>query len=67
MAVEVNRASETFEHSRPRELFSTQAVGIYTRFAVTADGQRFAILVGAVERLPEPATVVVNWGAALRK
>lgn len=68
MSVEVKiSASGAFEYSQPRELFSTRALGIYSRFAVTPDGERFVVLTRTEEDMPRPATVVVNWAAGLKK
>jgi hypothetical protein len=68
MAVEV-KAGSGFQAGRPRLLFQTSAfTGTPTgRYAVTADGQRFLINSEMEEAVGEPATVILNWTAALKK
>jgi len=68
MAVEV-KAGTGFEAGIARPLFQTR---VYTsafagRYAVTRDGQRFLIISEAEESAGEPATVILNWPAALKK
>ncbi len=68
MAVEV-KTGTGFEASIARPLFQTR---VYTsafagRYAVTRDGQRFLIISEAQEAVGEPATVILNWPAALKK
>jgi Tol biopolymer transport system component len=68
MAVEV-KAGSGFQAGRPRPLFQTSAfTGTPAgRYAVTADGQRFLINSEMEEAVGEPATVILNWTAALKK
>ncbi len=68
MAVEV-KAGTRFEAEIPRPLFQTR---VFTGapgagYAVTGDGQRFLILSEAEGAAGEPATVFLNWPAALNK
>ena len=68
MAVEV-KAGTRFEAEIPRPLFQTR---VFTdapaaSYAVTGDGQRFLILSEAEGEAGDPATVVLNWPAALNK
>jgi Tol biopolymer transport system component len=71
MAVEVKTAGGRFEPGNPKALFPTRAVVIPGRFpavyAVTADGQRFLINTEGDEPVSQPATVVINWTAGLKK
>ena len=67
MAVEV-KAGAGFAAGIPRPLFPTRAIpGGWARYAVTADGQRFLIISEAEQAASEPATVVLNWPAGLKK
>ena len=70
MAVEVKTAGG-FEAGIPKALFPTRASmppGLSTAaYAVTADGQRFLINSEGEEAASQPATVVMNWTAGLRK
>jgi eukaryotic-like serine/threonine-protein kinase len=67
MAVEV-KAGSGFQAGRP-PLFETSAfTGTPAgRYAVTADGQRFLINSEMEEAVGEPATVILNWTAALKQ
>jgi len=71
MAVEVKTAGDRFEAGAPRALFSTRAAviaaGFYTVYTVTGDGQRFLIITEGDEVVSQPATVVMNWTAGLKK
>jgi len=68
MAVEVKTGSG-FEAGIPRPLFQTPVfTAAYAgRYAVTADGQRFLINSEAEGAAGEPATVILNWPATLKK
>ncbi len=69
MAVEV-KAGAGLEVGIPRPLFQTRvSLGgiLAARYAVTRDGQRFLIISEAAEAFGEPATVILNWPAALKK
>jgi Tol biopolymer transport system component/predicted Ser/Thr protein kinase len=71
VAVEVKTAGDRFEAGAPRALFQTRAAmiaaGFYTVYTVTADGQRFMIITEGDEVVSQPATVVMNWTAGLKK
>jgi hypothetical protein len=72
MAVEVRTTGDKFEAGLPRALFPTRAIAVgsgllFSVYAVTADGQRFLIITEGEEALLQPATVVVNWAAGLKK
>jgi Tol biopolymer transport system component len=66
MAVDV-KAGAMLEPGIPRKLFST-GLGPPTddQYAVTADGQRFLVLM-PVDTAPPTITVVLNWTAGLKK
>jgi Tol biopolymer transport system component len=67
MAVGI-KALATLEPGTPRRLFSTAGVSIeMDQYAVTADGQRFLVLVPAGDATSSPITVVLNWTAGLKK
>jgi hypothetical protein len=68
MAVEV-KAGTRFEAEIPRPLFQTRvfAAAAGAGYAVTGDGQRFLILSEAEGAAGEPATVLLNWLAALNR
>ena len=71
MAVSVNPAARDFNAGVPRPLFEVTTPEISApyswHYAVTGDGQRF--LVNNVNRTSSsiPITVLLNWGAALKK
>jgi dipeptidyl aminopeptidase/acylaminoacyl peptidase len=71
MAVEVRTSSGRFEVGLPRALFPTRATvlsGVFhTVYAVSADGGRFLINTEGEEAASQPATVVMNWKAGLKK
>ena len=66
MATEVKSSASSFEIGSTHELFATRPYGVFGRFDVSADGQRFAIPFEAGQ--PTAAiTLVVNWPAELKK
>ena len=66
MATEVKSSGTSFEIGSTHELFATRPYGVFGRFDVSADGQRFAIPYEAGQ--PSAAiTLVVNWPAELKK
>ena len=65
MAVDV-RTSDGFEAGAPRALFLIRPAGVH-RYDVTADGQRFLVSLPTEEAISAPATVVLNWYAALKQ
>jgi len=70
MAVEVKTIGGRFEAGLPRALFPTRAAitpSLYMVYAVAPGGQRFLILTESEEVVSQPATVVVNWTARLKK
>jgi hypothetical protein len=68
MAVEVNGSSGTFESGIPKPLFPLRAnLGVGSPYDVTADGQRFLAASLVEQDVAPPATVVMNWTAALKK
>ena len=65
-AAEVRAHASSFEVGAIRTLFETRPYGVFGKFDVTADGQRFIVAYEA----GAPATVitlVVNWPAALKQ
>jgi len=67
MAVTVT-TKPNFETGVPERLFAGRfRTGIAAQFNVTPDGQRFLITVPMTTNGSSPATVVLNWTAALRK
>jgi hypothetical protein len=71
MAVEVRTAGGRFEAGIPKALFPTRVnlrPGLSTEsYAVRADGQRFLIASEDDEAVSQPATVVLNWTAGLKR
>ncbi len=66
MATEVKASGSSFEVGATHALFATRPYGVFGRFDVSPDGQRFAIPYEAGQ--PSAAiTLVVNWPAALKK
>jgi serine/threonine protein kinase len=66
VAVEVKASGSSFEVGAIHALFATRPYGVFGRFDVLADGQRFAIPYEAGQ--PSAAiTLIVNWDAELRK
>jgi serine/threonine protein kinase len=66
MVTEVKSSGSSFEIGSTHALFSTRAYGVFGRFDVSADGQRFAIPFEAGQ--PSAAiALVVNWPAELKK
>ena len=66
MATEVKANGSSLEVGATHALFGTRPYGVFGRFDVSADGQRFAIPYEAGQ--PSAAiTLVVNWPAALKK
>jgi serine/threonine protein kinase/Tol biopolymer transport system component len=66
MATEVKSSGSSFEVGATHALFATRPYGVFGRFDVSADGQRFAIPYEAGQ--PTTAiTLVVNWPAELKK
>jgi len=66
MATEVKASGSSFEVGATHALFGTRPYGVFGRFDVSADGQRFAIPYEAGQ--PSAAiTLVVNWPAELKK
>ena len=71
MSVEV-KTTPQFEASVPKFLIQapvalTHAMEAGYHYAVSADGQRFLLLLPVQETTPSPITVVQNWTAGLRK
>ena len=66
MAVEV-KAGAALEPGVPRKLFSIgRRFPTWDQYAVTADGQRFLVLMPG-DTAPTTITVVLNWTAGLKK
>jgi eukaryotic-like serine/threonine-protein kinase len=66
MATQVKSSSSSLEIGSTHMLFATRAYGVFGRFDVSADGQRFAIPYETGQ--PSAAiTLVVNWPAELKK
>ena len=68
MAVEV-KVNSTFHAGVPKALFDTRIPsGSFPSFTVTGDGQRFLLptLLGEAAA-PQPAAVVLNWTAAIKR
>ena len=69
MAVDV-KAGATLEPGVPQKLLSTTLAvehPTFDQYAVTADGQRFLVLVPVGDASSSPITVVLNWTAGLKK
>ena len=70
MEVEVNTDSQEFHAGVPKQLFQVPLVtgfGWRNRYAASADGQRFLMLLPSGENVSSPITVVLNWPALLKK
>ncbi|HEY1468247.1 MAG TPA: protein kinase [Candidatus Acidoferrum sp.] len=66
MSADVRTSGSKFEVGAIHTLFETRSYGIFGRYDVTADGQRFIVLYEAAQ--PTAAvTLVVNWDAELKK
>ena len=65
MAVEV-KTGAGFNAGVPHALFPIRPAGVH-RNDVTADGQRFLVSTRTEEPISSPATVVLNWFAALKQ
>ena len=67
MAVPVD-AGSTFNVGTPQALFETRFAAITVRglYRPTADGQRFLVLAPLARDAEQPASVVLNWTAALK-
>ena len=66
MSAEVKTGGSKFEVGAVHALFETRSYGIFGRYDVTADGQRFIVPYEAGK--PTAAiTLVVNWDAELKK
>ena len=66
MSAKVRTGGSTFEVGSANALFETRSYGIFGRYDVTADGQRF--IVPFEPGKPMAAiTLVVNWDAELKK
>jgi eukaryotic-like serine/threonine-protein kinase len=66
MATEVKAAGSTLELGASRPLFETRTYGVFGRYDVSADGQRFLIAYEAGQ--PDASiTLAVNWPAELEK
>ena len=67
MATEVNGSSGTFEFGIPKPLFELRVnVAVASPYDVAADGQRFLVASLIEQDGTPPATVVLNWTAALQ-
>jgi Tol biopolymer transport system component len=74
MAVALDQDSKGIEPGNPVELFNAHlaipvglSVPSRSDYDVTADGQRFAVLVPVESRVSDTASVVMNWPALLKK
>ena len=66
MAAEVKASASSFDVGPIHVLFGTRPYGVFGRFDVSADGQRFAIPYETGQ--PSAAiTLVMNWPAELKK
>jgi Tol biopolymer transport system component len=67
MSAAVREATSTFQFDSPRPLFQTRVLGgLGERYNVTADGQRFLILLPK-EESPSPLTLILNWATNLNQ
>ena len=57
--------ASSFEIGAIRTLFETRPYGVFGRFDVTADGQRFIFAEPGEKQATLPLTVVLNWQAGL--
>jgi hypothetical protein len=74
MAVDVNVSDSRFAAGVPKMLFEKNIASfphlsprLAANFDVSADGQRFLILVPVEESSPELITVVLNWTADVKR
>ena len=66
MAADVSASGSTFEVGSVHPLFETHAYGAFSRFDVTADGQRFIVPLEAGQQ-NTAITLVVNWPSDIRR
>ena len=66
-AAEVSITGDALEIGPRRPLFGPLVIGGRVPFDVSADGQRFLIVIPTEEHTVEPLTVVENWTAALKR
>jgi Tol biopolymer transport system component len=66
MSVAVSEDGDAFHAEPPQPLFPIRTPQSRDPFDVSADGQRFLVLVGGTDNEAEVVTVVFNWAAALR-
>jgi eukaryotic-like serine/threonine-protein kinase len=69
MAVDVN-TQPTFQAGTPHALFvmpPTNAQSLQSVYDVTRDGKRFVLITPGPAAVSAPATIVLNWEAALKK
>ena len=66
MAAEVRANASSFEIGAIRTLFETRPYGVFARFDVTADGQRFIVPFEAGTSTTA-ITLVVNWPSDLKR
>jgi hypothetical protein len=68
MSVEVKTNTGRLEAGIPRPLFDMQRSSRYGAYDVTADGQKFLLVVSSEEAgAPQPITVVLNWQAGIKR
>jgi hypothetical protein len=67
VSIELNVTSDTIEAGGPQRLFATglDPDQIVDQYAVTADGDRFLVLLPVPEATPTPISVFVAWTARL--
>ena len=67
-AVPVKVSGNSFAPGTPKALFEARLfVGTLSRYAVTADGQRFLIAADPESSTASPIHVKVNWLAGVKK
>jgi hypothetical protein len=67
MAVPVQVSADSFSHGTPKALFEARIfVGTLSRYAVSADGQRFLMALDPEASTAAPVHMIVNWLAGLK-
>jgi Tol biopolymer transport system component len=68
MAVPVQASADSFSPGTPKSLFEARIfVGTLSRYAVSANGQRFLMALDPEASTTAPVHVIVNWLAGLKK
>jgi hypothetical protein len=68
MAVPVQASADSISRGTPKALFEARIfVGTLSRYAVSANGQRFLMALDPDASTAAPVHVIVNWQAGLKR